>query len=122
MANRSAPHSALVRECLGFLQAVGIFAWKNNTGALPTKSGGFIKFGAVGSADIFALHAGRFIAIEVKTGKGKPTSAQLVWGQSVKECGGDWFCVRSVDELAAFIRQHLAGPAGVTHKENSSEA
>lgn len=109
MSKRSTPETAVVRDCLAFLQAVGIFAWRNNTGALQTKAGGFVRFGVVGSADIFALHCGKFMAIECKAGKAKPTVAQLMWGQSVKECGGYWWVVYSADELRSYLNDHFSG-------------
>ena len=80
-----------------------IFYWRNNVGATETRGGGFLKFGAVGSADIIALQAplGRFTAIEVKREVGGTVSPdQKWWGQQVEAHGGQYIVARSVDEVA----------------------
>ena len=107
MSKRTTPEGAVLRDCLALLKMMGIFHWRNNTGAVNTPSGGFIRFGSKGSADILALRNGKFLAVECKAQKGKPTPEQLAWGQTVKEHGGYWCCVRSASELAEFIRDHL---------------
>ena len=111
MSKRSTPEGAVLRDCLALLKMMNVFHWRNNTGAVSTPSGGFIKFGSKGSADILALRDGRFLAVECKAPKGKPTPEQLAWGQTVKEHGGYWCCVRSAAELPELNRDHQGAKA-----------
>lgn len=62
--------SDVQKQCLEYLQAKGIYCWRNNTGVL--RSGGrFVRFGMVGSADILGITKdGRFLAVECKREKG----------------------------------------------------
>ena len=117
MAKRATPEGAVLRDCLALLRMMGIWHWRNNTGAVSTPSGGFIRFGAKGSADILALRNGRFIAIECKSPKGKPTPEQSAWGQSVKANGGYWWCVSSAAELAAALSDDVQPLPATQHKE-----
>lgn len=90
----------LVRACLDYLAARGIYAWRNSTGA--TKIGErFLRFGKVGSADILALipPTGRLAAIECKNGRGKTTPAQEAFLEAIRANGGLAVVVRSVDDL-----------------------
>ncbi len=75
------------------------FFWKNNTGAMKTEYGGFIRFGAVGSPDICLVKDGFFIGIEVKTSKGKQSEGQKDFEKRLKEAGGEYYIIRSVDQL-----------------------
>jgi len=97
----------LVKACLDYLRVRGILAWRNNTGAVGGTYKGrrrFVRFGARGSGDIFAVLAGgRFLSVECKTGRNKPTADQLAWMESVKASGGTAVVVRSVDDLHDFI-------------------
>lgn len=74
------------------------FFWKNNSGALPTKSGGFIRFGAVGSPDICLVKDGFFIGLEVKTKTGKQSDGQKDFEKRLKEAGGEYYIVKSIDD------------------------
>lgn len=75
------------------------FFWKNNSGALPTASGGFIRFGAVGSPDICLVKDGFFIGLEIKTSKGKQSDGQKQFEKKLKEAGGEYYIVKSLDDL-----------------------
>ena len=77
----------LVAAIMGELDRRGIFHWRNNTGALPDKTGRPVHFGLVGSSDILALLPGKFLAIEAKSAKGKPTPAQLEFLANVNATG-----------------------------------
>lgn len=54
----------------------------------------------VGSADIIGVHrpTGRFLAVEVKTAKGKPTKEQLNFIEQVRAANGIAGIARSVQE------------------------
>lgn len=56
-------------------------------------------FGRAGVPDIIICHAGKFIGMEVKAGRGKPTALQLREHERIRAAGGiavvvnesDWF-------------------------------
>lgn len=79
--------------------------WRNNTGATRTETGGFIRFGALGSPDILGVLApsGRLIAIEVKTPTGKLSEHQEVWLTEAKELGALAGVVRSLEDAYALL-------------------
>ena len=41
-----------------------------------------------GTPDILACHAGRFLGIEAKAGRGKPTKLQLIRLREIRDAGG----------------------------------
>ena len=65
-----------------------------------------IRFGlAVGSSDIVGIApCGRFIAIEIKTSKGRPTKEQLRFIEAVNNAGGKAGIARSVEDALKLIR------------------
>lgn len=50
-------------------------------------------FGRAGVSDIIVNYRGRFIAIETKFGKNKPTNNQMVFGRSTHEHGGHFLVI-----------------------------
>lgn len=92
--------------------------------ALLTKHGWFWfsppanGFGKVGIADILALKAGVFLAIEVKFGRNKPTAPQIAFCNSICAEDGFAFVVNEhrldvLDNwLAAFARAAFAAACG----------
>jgi hypothetical protein len=101
--------SAVVKACLEYLAFRGIAAWRVNTGALPTRNGGFVRFGRPGMSDIMGVlgPCGRMLAVECKTAAGRLTGAQRTFLATIRTAGGLAVVVRSVDELAAAL--HDAG-------------
>jgi len=89
-------------QILEYLSIKGVFHWRNNTGALKTESGGFIRFGAVGSADIFAVKKGTIYGIEVKNSKGKLSPAQIDFGGNLEKAGGIYIVARSVEDVICY--------------------
>ena len=61
------------------------------------------QFGAAGIPDIIVCYKGRFIALEVKTEKGKLTVLQAVTIRKIKAAGGTAEVVRSVDDAKAVL-------------------
>jgi hypothetical protein len=49
------------------------------------------------------------LAIELKTGKNKPTPSQLEWRDKLVSCGWRWECCYSVDEVLAVLRECYPG-------------
>ena len=92
---------------LQFLAFAGVYAWRNQSGALPAVYRGrkrLIRFGKVGSADILGvLPGGKLLAIEVKAMKGKVTPAQQEFLDNINSNGGVAFVARSIED----VQQHI---------------
>lgn len=107
------PETALVKACLGLLRLRGCFCWRNNSGAVVLgegKSRRFFRAGLVGSADIIGVvgpagapHGGKFIAVEVKVGRNRPTPAQEAFAAAVRDAGGLAFTVWSLKDLEGLL-------------------
>lgn len=100
--------SDLVRACLAYLKARGVLAWRNNVAAFKVGKR-FIRFSEKGSADIHGVlpnpHAGKFIAVEAKVGKNKPSESQADWLRRIEGQGAVALVVWSVDDLEFFLNQ-----------------
>ena len=94
-----APEGEVVHACLELLHLAGIFAWRNNTGAVNIGSR-FVKYGKKGSADIIGmLKDGRFLAIECKSDTGVQSPAQKLFQMQVEKNNGLYCLVTSAAEL-----------------------
>ena len=116
--------TATVRAILQYLHLRGYLAWRQNSRVvmLPGKGGKPAPYrmgGVKGMADIigclpeirppvgsFGLtrdwpneHGGRFLAIEVKSAGGKPTTEQTQFLAAVVKAGGIAFIARSVKDV-----------------------
>ena len=92
------------KAILDYLEFRGFFHWRNNSGATKTEKGGFIRFGAVGSPDIFVIREGVCYGIEVKNEKGKQSEGQVAFEKNFTRAGGVYFVARSLDEFMSFMR------------------
>lgn len=89
----------LVRECLQWLAAHHIFAWRNNSGTLWVGERP-VSYGHVGSSDILAIMpTGRFLAVECKSLTGVQSDNQKRFQEKIKSHNGVYLLVRSVVEL-----------------------
>ena len=89
--------------------------WSNNSGAATTKRGRFVRYGVPpqgGGADLLGILGGRFLAVEVKTGRGSMTPLQEDFRDAVLECGGEHVVVRENDWQA--VLQSLVDGAANT--------
>ena len=96
------------KEIMLALSQAGCTVWRNNTGAF--KDGDrFIKYGLCkGSSDLIGIAPnGRFLAVEVKTAKGKPTKEQINFIEQVRMKGGIAFVARSAEEAVTELRRYL---------------
>ena len=68
-----------------------------------------ISFGVTGQADISGIIApeGRRLEIEIKTGKGKQSEAQLRYQAMIKRSGGVYVLVRSLEDLVSIYQKEL---------------
>ena len=102
---KSYNETALVKDCLSYLQAIGVWAWRNNTGAIKTQDR-FIRFGNVGSPDIFGiLEWGRLLCVECKIKPNKLSKHQELWLESAKMRGALTVVAYSLDDLEALNLQ-----------------
>jgi hypothetical protein len=114
--SRPRTETAIVREILRALPALGVMAWRNNTGATAGTYRGkrrLVRWGIVGGADIIGLTAtGRFVAIEVKRLGETPTPAQRSFLQCVRDRGGVACVATSVEEVDRALWHSTALGAG----------
>jgi hypothetical protein len=99
----------LVRSCLNLLHAVGVFAWRNNTGAVVLRDGQkrrFFRAGLVGSSDIIGVlpGSGRMLAVECKQPGGRVTAGQRAFLDLVAAAGGAALVVSDLRQLEEFLR------------------
>jgi hypothetical protein len=80
--------------------------FRNNVGAFRDLTGRWIRTGlAVGSADLIGIRRdGRFLSVEVKTGKARLTADQRAWAEMILRFGGIAGVAHSVEEALALIR------------------
>lgn len=94
------PETMVVGSCLSLLAIMGIYAWRNNTGALMNKSGRLVRYGLKGSSDILGiLPDGRFLAVECKTSTGRIRPEQKTFLEAITNNRGVALLVRNTDEL-----------------------
>ena len=91
----------LVRACEQYLTMKNIFHYRQNTGAVKTERGGFIRFGAVGSPDLVAIIKGKYIGIECKMGSGKQSPGQKEFEKRLLNAGGEYWLIRDVKNLVS---------------------
>jgi len=114
------PETRIQNRILLALSEAGCTVWRNETsGAWVGKqihrdgdqvtliNAHMMTFGlAVGSSDIIGITPeGRFLAVEVKTPKGRPTKEQLRFIEAVRAAGGIAGIARSVEEALDLIRR-----------------
>ncbi|HEX8851247.1 MAG TPA: VRR-NUC domain-containing protein [Gemmatimonadaceae bacterium] len=105
------PEKAILSACLQYLAIRGVFAWRQNQGAMeqqnphyrpgygrkPTRK---IRFAHVdGISDIIGTYKGRFLAIETKRVGKKPTDDQRGFLERIDKEGGIAIVAYSVDDV-----------------------
>jgi hypothetical protein len=94
----------LVKQITDFLNYRGHLVQRTNSGALRFRDSSgrnnFIKLAHAGTADITGCSKdGRFIAIECKIGKNKPTDLQNAYLEEIKKRGGIARVAYSLDDV-----------------------
>jgi hypothetical protein len=99
------PESQVLNGCLHYLQARGIYHWRNNTGAVRIGPGRFMRFGKVGSSDILGvLPGGRLLCVECKAKTGRLSPEQKDFLETVRGLGCVAVVVRDWRELDTALR------------------
>lgn len=85
------------------LSEAGCLVWRQDTGAFRAKSGALVRYGlCVGSSDIIGIAPdGRFLAVEVKTDKGRASAGQLAFIDAVRAKGARAGIARSEADAVA---------------------
>lgn len=92
------------RACMIAASKLGAIVWRNNTGMLRNSNGIPVKYGLCkGSSDIIGIYRGRFLAIEVKTPKGRVSKEQENFIDIVNKAGGIAFVARHPDDVINFL-------------------
>lgn len=77
--------------------------WRNNVGFDKSTK---VRYGlGLGSADLISCVAGHFVAIEVKSARGRVSPAQEMWKKTVTRSGGLWFLVRDESCIQYLIEE-----------------
>lgn len=88
--------SEITKQIKEYLKTIdGCFFWKEHGG----------QFGQAGLPDIIVCLGGRFIALEVKTEKGKTTVLQEITLRKIRKAGGTAEVVRSVEDARRIINK-----------------
>lgn len=90
------------------LSEAGCVIWRNNSGCLKDARGVPVRFGvgSPGGSDLIGIAPdGRFLAVEIKTPKGKATDAQLNFISAVIKKGGIAGIARSPADAVALLAQ-----------------
>ena len=97
----------IITAVCGYLAAVGVPYWRINSGAYKTERGGFVRYGAPGMADVYAVGpAGRSIWIECKRPEGgRLSAAQAEFLEVINKAGGVGIVVNSIDSLETQLKE-----------------
>lgn len=99
-AVRGSSETVIVRACIEVLARMGIFAWRQNTGALQNANGAYVHFGKKGCADITGiLSDGRRLEVECKRPGEKQSEDQIKFQHIIEGKKGIYFLVHSAQEL-----------------------
>jgi hypothetical protein len=93
--------SEIQKSIIYYLTYKKYFFWRNNSGALKTERGGFYRFGAVGSPDIFLIKKGLLWGIEVKKKGGKLSEGQIIFKDNMIKNGARYLVAYSLDDVIA---------------------
>ena len=81
-------------------------AVKRNELSIEDLARGIFSYGLKGSADILGiLKDGRFLAIEIKTGKAKQSAVQKNFGAMIQKFGGVYMVCNSSKEALNKVKQ-----------------
>jgi hypothetical protein len=96
---------SVIENYLKLLENIGKLVYtKNNSGALKTERGSFMRFGKSGSPDFFIfLNDNKTLHIEVKAEKGVQSPNQKDYQIKVEKLGHKYFIVRSLNDVKKLL-------------------
>lgn len=92
----------IMRDIQIALSNSGHRVFRNNIGVCKDAKGNYIRYGVCnpGGSDLIGwTKDGKFLAVEVKTDKGRLTTEQTAFLSAVNKSGGIGICARSVDDV-----------------------
>lgn len=107
----STPANKLTAQVIKKLTEAGIFHWKQNTMPVwdPKLNSGYGAYrshgGMKGVPDIICIINGQFVGIEVKAGKDRISSDQLLFKKRCERNGGKYLVARSVADVDKLLLQ-----------------
>jgi hypothetical protein len=113
MASVGPTEKQIENSVLSYLKMRGIFVFKNQSvGVFDPVRKVFrkpqSKHQIKGASDILGvLPGGRFLAIEVKAPKGRPTKEQMMFLDAVNRNGGLGFIARSIEDVEEVLAKEL---------------
>jgi len=112
----SPPEKLIQKQILNFLSAYGIFVFRvNTTGVFDPSRKVFRRLGGYnlkGVADILGiLPNGKFLAVEVKTEKGKQSVFQKNFQEQIEKNNGIYILARSIDDVRHLVNQEYHNAA-----------
>jgi hypothetical protein len=92
-------HTEICKQIVDFLNYLGHFAWKNQTG-IVRKGPSWIQYGYPGSSDVFCvMRGGKFLGVEVKVGKDVQREKQKLFEEILHKMGAQYIQARSLDDF-----------------------
>lgn len=82
----------------------GVKVWRQSTG-VARHGGRVVRYGIPGQADITGLVDGRRIELEVKTATGRVRPEQKAYGVMIRQYGGVYAVVRSIDDALRAVQE-----------------
>ena len=101
---------AVQNAILAQLDRIGVFAWRQNTGAaIDPRTKKVIFFGIAGQGDITGiLPNGRRLEIECKAFRGKISDAQRKFAEQMQRAGALYIVARDVRETIDIVKRAIA--------------
>lgn len=94
------------RDILYYLELKKVFHYRQNTGALATPTGGFIRYGTTGAPDIVCVIQGKYVGLEIKRPGGRLSPGQERFAEQLKKAGGDYHVVTSLDDIFQLLKTY----------------
>lgn len=111
------PEAEILTSCRRWLDAHGIFHWRNSTGCAKIGTR-FVSFGFKGSSDLLGvLPDGRFLAVETKAEGGRLSPEQRDFLEAVRRNRGVAIVAKSTDDLEAAIGDQCLLPLECMKKD-----
>ena len=89
----------LLKLVIDYLSIKKVFHYRQNSGALKTDRGGFVRFGTLGAPDLVIVVKGLYIGCELKVGKNYQSPTQKQFQKDLELAGGLYWLVYSLDDV-----------------------
>lgn len=102
------PEAAALVEVLKAVRAHPLVAWAERQNSGAVRNGGrFIRFGWPGCPDVLGqLRDGRFLGVEVKAAKGRPSPEQVAFLERIRLAGGVAFIAHDLRDVLRELKNN----------------